>query len=221
MPKIGYIIIALVAIFLVGTAGAFYALAPKPPEISIGVKAGDTFTYNVKGLAEQYAENETIPAQFYDLNKTDYVRVTIINVANPNVTYSTTWRYINGTQYDTTETLNLMVGNDSAAFWGIYASNLAQGNLLRALRADGGAFNSTESRTYADGSRETNAQTINKEFYNAEDTTQTLYRNRYLYVDKATGMLVELKNIDIYTSPRIMQTVQWTLVDSNVIQVSS
>jgi hypothetical protein len=223
MPKIGYIIIAMVAILVIGTAVAYVALQPKPADITytIGVKAGDTFTYSVKGLAEQYDSNETIPASFYDLNKTDYVKVTITNVVGPNVTFSTTTRYINGTQHEYTETLNVIVGNETASFWGIFASNLKQGDLVRALKSDGGAFNSTETRTYASGDRATNFQSWNKEYINAEDTTQQLYRNRYIYVDQATGMLVELKNIDIFTSPKIMETIEWHLIDSNVIQVSS
>lgn len=222
MPKIGYIIIAMVVILVIATAVAFVVFQPKPAEINytIGVKPGDTFTYNVKGIAEQYDENETIPASFNDLNKTDYVRVTITNVDGPNVTFNTLTRYINGTQHEYTETLNVIAGNESASFWGIYASNLKKGDLVRALKQEGGSFNSTETRTYASGDRATNFQTWNKEYYNAEDTTQGLYRNRYVYVDQATGMLVELKNIDIYTNPKIMQTIQWTLVDSNVFQVS-
>ncbi len=226
MPKKGYIAIIVVIILVVASAAAFYALqqttpTDNTPKYSIGVKAGDIFTYNVKGIAEQFSENETVPANFYDLNKTDYVKVTITNVVGPNVTYSTTWRYINGTQYDNTETLNVIVGNESANFWGIFASNLTQGDLLRALRPDGNSFNSTDTKAYAEGNRTINSQVTNKEYYNAEDTTQTLYRNRYLYVDKATGMMVELKVIDIYTNPKIIETVQWELVDSNVFQVSS
>ncbi|XHH09357.1 MAG: hypothetical protein ACFCUE_01665 [Candidatus Bathyarchaeia archaeon] len=224
MPKkIGYIIIAMVVILVVVTAVAFVVFQPKPVDIqyTVGVKSGDTFTYSVKGFAEQYDSNEIIPASFYDLNRTDYVKVTITNVAGPNVTFSTLTRYINGTQHEYTETLNVIVGNETASFWGIFASNLKQGDLVRALKTDGGAFNSTETRTYASGDRETNRQTWNKEYYNAEDTTQQLYRNRYVYVDQATGMMVELKNIDIYTSPQIMETIEWHLIDSNVFTVSS
>ncbi len=223
MPKIGYIIIAMVVILVIGTAVAFVALQPKPADIqyTIGVKAGDTFTYSVKGLAEQYSANETIPARLYEVNKTDYIKVTITNVVGPNVTFSTTTRYINGTQFEYTDTLNVIVGNQSAPFYGIYASNLKQGDLVRALDSERATFNSTETRTYANGDRATNALKWSNEYINAEDTTQQLYRNRYIYVDQATGIMVELKNIDIYTSPKIMETIQWQLIDSNVIQVSS
>jgi|WetSurMetagenome_2_1015567.scaffolds.fasta_scaffold451480_1 hypothetical protein len=226
MPKTGYIIIALVVILIVATVVAFVALQPKPvdnsnPQYSIGVKAGDTFTYSIKGFAEKDNENQTIPANFYDLNKTDYIKLTITNVVGPNVTFSTTTRYINGTQFEYTDMLNVLTGNESAPFWGIYAANLTEGNLIRALKPTDGTFNSTETRTYANGNRATSVQTWNKQGVNGEDTTQELYRNRYVYVDQATGMLVELKNIDIFTNPNIIETIQWTLIDSNVIQVSS
>lgn len=227
MLKIGYIIIAMVVILVIGSAAAFYVLQPKPadntnPQYSIGVKAGDTFTYHVKGMADQYSEDEMIPANFHDLNKTDYIKVTINDVVGSNVTYSVITRYTNGTQYENTETLDVITGKNNAYFWGIFAANLTQGDILRPLNpVESGSFNSTETRTYASGERATNIQRMSGEYYNAEDTTQQLYRNRYLYVDKSTGMMVELKIIDAYTSPQIIQTVQWTLVDSNVFQVSS
>ncbi len=40
----------------------------------------------------------------------------------------------------------------------------------------------------------------------------------YLYVhfDGATGMLVELKDMRVYSDPQVILTTQWELVDSNV-----
>ena len=229
MPKKGYIAIIVVIILVVASVATFYALQQTPPadntpQYLAGVKAGDTFTYSIKGLAEQYVANETIPESFLQLNQTDYYKVTITNVDGPIVTVSTSWRFLNGTQNDHNETINVATGTDNVDFWGIYAADLTKGSLLRPLgAADGATFNDTESRAYADGNRTTNVLTLNAQFYNLEDPTlsQIYYGNRYLDVDQATGIMVELKEIKIYTDPQIMLTVQWELIDSNVLQVSS
>ena len=229
MPKKGYIAIIVIIILVVASAAAFYALQQTPPadntpKYLAGVKAGDTFTYSINGLSEQYETNETIPHRFLEFNQTDYYKVTITNVDGPIVTLSTSWRFLNGTQNDQNETINVATGTDNVDFWGIYAADLTQGSLLRPLgTADGATFNYTESRAYADGNRTANVLTLNAQFYNTEDPTfsQIYYGNRYLHVDELTGMMVEFKEIKIYTDPQIMLTVQWELIDSNVLQVSS
>ena len=231
MPKKGYIAIIVIVILAVASVGAYYALTQQPTQsdnnpdvnVTVGVKAGDTFTYSIKGIAELISENATIPENFYDLNKTDYYKVTITNVEDSNVTLSTTWLFTNGTHYDRTETVNVAVGTENVDFWGIYAANLVNGSLLRPAGAnDGARFNSTVTRTYADGNRSTNTLSLSTVFYDTTDPTFTkgYYAYRDLYVDAPTGMMVELQDKKIYTDPQIIETVEWKLIDSNVIQVS-
>jgi hypothetical protein len=230
MPKKGYIAIIVIVILAVASVGAYYALTQQAQttpnaEVKAGVKTGDTFTYSIKGLAEVINENVSIPSSFYDLNKTDYYKVTITNVEGPNVTLSTTWLFINGTHYDRTETMNIATGTQNIDFWGIYAADLVNGSLLRPTGVinDGAKFNSTTTITYANGNRSTNLLTLTGVFYDTTDSTFTkgYYAYRDLYVDKSTGMMVELQDKKIYTDPEIIETVQWKLIDSNVIQVSS
>jgi len=228
MPKKVYLAIIVLAVLVVASVAAFYALQTPPateePTVTVkaGVKTGDTFTYSIKGMAETSNENVPVPTSFYELNQTDYYRITITNVEGTSVTYNHVWSFLNGTQIEKTETINVATGTDGIDFWAIYAANLTKGSLLRPSIAGGATVNDTETRTYNDGKRNTNIFTMTGVFYDAEDLTYSRTYNAYRYVhfDQQTGMLVELKEIKIYTDPEIMLTVDWNLVDSNVLQVS-
>jgi hypothetical protein len=228
MPKKVYLAIIVLAVLVVASVAAFYALQTPPateePTVTVkaGVKAGDTFTYSITGMAETGNDNVAIPSSFKELNQTDYYKITITNVEGPSVTYNSTWRFLNGTQFDRTETINVATGTDAVDFWAIYAANLTKGSLLRPAIAGGATVNETETRIYMDGNRTANVFSMSGVFYDSEDLTYTRTYNAYRYVhfDQQTGMLVELKEIKIYTDPEIMLTVDWNLVDSNVLQVS-
>jgi hypothetical protein len=228
MPKKVYLAIIVLAVLVVASVAAFYALQTPPnteepePVIKAGVKAGDTFTYSIKGMAETSNENVTVPTSFSELNQTDYYKVTITNVEGTSVTFNHVWSFLNGTQIERTETINVATGTDNVDFWAIYAANLTKGSLLRPSIAGGATVNDTETRTYMDGNRETNIFTMTGVFYDAEDITfsRTYNAYRYVHFDSQLGMLVELKEIKIYSDPEIILTVEWNLVESNVLQVS-
>jgi len=225
MPKKVYLAIFVLAVLVVASAVVFFALQTpannESTSVKVGVKAGDTFTYSIKGIFETTSETATIPANFVEVNQTDYYKVTIVNVEGSNVTYNFIWRFLNGTQYERTETINVSTGTDGVDFWAIYPANLTQGSLLRPLGTIKATVNSTSTREYLDGNRTTNIHTVTGTFIDVEDQTfsRTYEAFRYVHFDSETGMLVSLKEIKIYTDPQIMLTVEWNLVDSNVLQV--
>jgi hypothetical protein len=222
-----YLAIIVLVVLVVSSVAAFYALqTPQEEETTnpttAGVKAGDTFTYSMTGTAELGEEDITIPENFLEINMTDYYKVTITEVDGPIVSFNTTLKFTNGTQFDRTGQVNIETGANSEEFWAIYAANLTTGDPSRPEVADSTTINATETRTYLDGDRETNFLRAEGEFYDTTDLTYSTYYYDYTYVhfDSQTGMLVELKNIKIYSDPQIIYTVQWNLIDSNVLQVS-
>jgi uncharacterized protein (UPF0333 family) len=229
MPKKTYLAIIIIIVLAVASVAAFYVLQT-PQEnnteptstTKAGVKAGDTFTYEIIGISETSSEDVTTPENFLDVNKTDYYRIEITKVEDPIVSYNVTWQFNNGTKYSYSSQINIDTGAYTQDFWGIYTANLTQGSLSRPGYPEGATVNATETRTYLDGDRQTNILRMNGEFYDSSDLTYTKSYLEYTYVDfdSQTGMLVELKDMKIYTNPDIILTVEWKLVDSNVLQVS-
>jgi hypothetical protein len=114
-----------------------------------------------------------------------------------------------------------LTGISDTNFWAIYPSNLTLYSLVRPSGTDGMIVNETETRTYNYGPRTTNVMSVQNEFVNNNDPTLSTSFNDYLYVhfDRITGMLVELKEIKIYSDPQIILTVDWQLQYTNVWSV--
>ncbi len=224
MPKKLYISIFILIVLVVATLAAVFAFQPAPTETKTaksGLKVGDYFTYSMTGVSELGGPNVTTPANFYDVNMTDYYKVTITAVENPVVSFDTVLRFKNGTQIDRSGQVNIETGI-SQEFWAIYEANLTIGKPTRSAVTSGAIVNMTESSSYKDGNRTTNILQMQGQFYDSADPTYTKTYLDYTYVhfDSQTGMLVELKNRKIYTDPQIILTVEWKLVDSNVWAIS-
>lgn len=225
MPNKLYLAIIILIILIASGIAAIFAFQTPPSQaqtVKSGLKPGDTFTYSMKGISELGDPNATTPENFLEVNMTDYYRVTITSVSNPIVSFNTTWRFTNGTQIDRTGKVNIETGADSEEFWAIYAANLTINAPVRPAFLNGAIVNETETRTYKDGNRQTNVLQMQGEFYDSSDPTYTRTYSDFMYVhfDSQIGMLVELKDIKIYTDPQIILTVEWKLVDSNVLAIA-
>jgi|WetSurMetagenome_2_1015567.scaffolds.fasta_scaffold04485_9 hypothetical protein len=225
MPKKLYLVIAVAIIIVTIIAAAFLSSqnSTNPPTAKAvsGLAPGDTFTYNIKGIADVIDENGTIPESFSELNKTDIYQVTITAVNGGQVSYNTTWRFVNGTERNTQGSGDILTGISDQNFWAIYPSNLTLNSLVRPLGTDGMIVNQTETSTYSYGPRTTNVMSVQNQFVNTDDPTLSKTFDDYLYVhfDKITGMLVELKEIKYYNDPQIVLTVDWQLQSTNVWSV--
>ncbi|MEM2099502.1 MAG: hypothetical protein QXU99_07185 [Candidatus Bathyarchaeia archaeon] len=216
-------IIVLCAVGLV----ALVLTRPSPEQnqeetVKAGVTVGDTFTYSIKGIANLIDANASVPEAFYQLNMTEWYKVTITNVTSSEIFFNATWRFSNATESQRTGKVNFKTGiGNSQDFWAIYASGLKAGDYLRPYGADRVTINATESRSYRDGTRETNKVALETEFYDVDDPTYSRAYIDYLtfYFDRQTGILVELTDVKYYSSPQIILVVEWKLVDSNVWNV--
>lgn len=218
-----YLAIILVVILIGSVGAAAYVAMSGPKPVTVGVKVGDTFIYSIKGMVDLTGLNAVPTPGFDTYNQTDYYKVTITAVDNTSVTMDTTWRFLNGTELKSPQTLNLANGNktDNYGFWALYASNLQKTNRLRPEGADGNIVNNTYSAPYSSGNRTTNFWFINNEFQDQNDPTGSTLRYNYLniYFDQPTGMLVTLQQYDYYNNPERQETVIWTLTNSTVWQV--
>jgi hypothetical protein len=218
--------ITIVMIFvLISVAIVFVVSNPAFNQLDVsGLKAGNVFKFSIKGFSEVNDENASasIPARFLELNMTEWYTVTVTSVSGPDVTFNTTWHFINGTENQNIGKVNVLTGVNNGILWAIYPKNLGLNDLVRPEGTDGAIVNQTESRNYPSGNRETNIMTMQQGFVDADDPTLSRSYDDYLYVhfDKAAGMLVELRDMKIYSDPQVILTLEWQLLDSNVWAVT-
>ena len=181
---------------------------------------GDVFTYELEGLWEPNDPNATISDTILQLNMTEWYRVTITNVSDPEILIHTVWRFKNGTEIEGEGKVDIETGISSGGFYAIYAANLKAGESTHPMGFDQVTINSTVIREYPGGTRETNRLILAAQFYNVNDPTRLYNDYRTIQFDKQTGMMVEFRNQNIYNNPKMTETILWKLRDSNVWTVT-
>ncbi len=208
------IIAVLIAIIL-----AFWGvLSTQTPQTPLsGLVAGNTFTYRLNGYVDLISEdNVTLPPAPAEYNNTEWYRVTITSVSGPIVSFNTTWRFLNGTETKNSGYVNVSSGDDNQVFWAIYPANLTVNQLISPQGTDGIYVNETNIRNYGSGGRATNFYTVQAEFPDTTNPSRVFDDYMYVNFDKTTGMMVELKDMQVYNDPEVILTYQWILTDSNV-----
>ena len=220
MAKKLLLAISVVLVVLIIVIAAFLS-SQKPAETVVaGVASGNTFTYDLKSYTSVSEGNVTVPPAVPEYNRTEFYRVIVTNVSGPEVWFNTTWRFVNGTETSDAFKIDLLTALDNPPFWAMYQSNLSLNSLLHPEGSDGLIVNETEVRTYKSGDRETNVMTLQNQFVDSGDPTRTYQDYLYVHFDKITGMLVELKEIQVYNDPQAVLTYEWSLTDSSVWAVS-
>jgi hypothetical protein len=214
-------IILIIIIAVASAAVAYSYLNVKHYEA--GVKAGDTFIYNLKGYVTLNSLDATMSEGFDVYNATDYYMITITDVTGTNISMNCDWKFLNGTTVSTTQNIDVASGNktDSYGFWAIYPTNLNKAELLRPTGYDGQIVNNTDTATYKNETRGRCYWYINNQFYDTNDPTQAtlMYDYRNIFFDRETGMLTSLVNYQVYNNPQKQEEITWTLVASSVWQV--
>jgi hypothetical protein len=190
--------------------------------IAPGVKAGDEFTYSINGFFSSNDPSVTVPENFQQINTTEWFKVLVTDVSDEVVSVNTTWRFTNGTELNESSTINVDTGipYPTNGFYPIYAANLKANDYIRPHGPDRSTINETINRQYASGTRQTNRRTISIPAYDENDPTRTWVETPTIYFDKQTGILVELRDVNVYTNPEMTLTVVWKLTDTNLWQVS-
>ena len=216
MSKKVYIAITLLVVLLGATAAIIYLTQENSVKDAIaGVNVGDSFTYSIKGVFTLGLGASVSPG-FSQYNNTDYYRITITGVNGSSVSLISSWRFTDGDQIDSQQTIDLSDGmkTDQDGFWAIYASNLNKNDLLRPAGFDGLTVNSTSNI----GGRQANFFSIQNEFSDVYDPTHTTYRNDYIGVnfDKQTGIAITLNNFQEYNNPPKIEEISYKLTSSTV-----
>jgi hypothetical protein len=197
----------------------FLGIQPNQGVVS-GVQTGDEFVYDIKGFWSSNDPNATLIDYYVELNMTAWYKITITDVNNSKVSISTVWRFTNETEITGTSTVDVDTGIifPSDAFWAIYAANLNANDRLRPSGGGPATINETATRDYTSGTRETNFVSLTLQYYDADDPTGTRTWTEIMSTkfDRQTGMLVEFRDISLFTNPSQTATIAWTLKESNV-----
>ena len=215
------ILLAILAVTIIVMAFVVYAYLGSPR----GLHVGDEFTYDIKGFWSSQDPEVTPSESFFELNMTEWFKVTVTEVSEEEVSINTIWLFNNGTEVKSTSTINLETGitYPSEGFWAIYAPNLREGDYIRPIGPDRSTINETQTEDYGAGvTRETNLVSVMQQSYDANDPTYTRTLTEYTntHFDRQTGMLVELRYTSVYTNPDITLTAVWTITDTNVWTIS-
>jgi hypothetical protein len=222
--KKGYIVVLLLVILIGASAAIVYTIQNGSATKAVpGVKVGDTFTYSLLGTSNSVDPNAVTPDYFYEYNDTEYYKVAITAINGSKVSLDTSWRFKNGTEIDSEQTIDLTTGvlTNTHGFGFIYASNLKVGDLIRPGGTDKFTVNLTDTKTYADSTRENNYYAIQNTFYDPNDPTHSTYFDSYysVYIDKQTGMLESLSNLQAFSNPKMTLLVTQQLTNSTVWKV--
>jgi len=179
-------------------------------QTTVGVSQGDVFEYNIVSHWNSLY-SDTVPEDLLELNHTEWLRVTITGVSGSQISTRVTTHYRNGTETSSDGFSNIDTGEGSEGppFIG---ANLGRNDLVNPSASEPWYINETVTRTYKDGSRETNH--LNLEFTGNSSEIGEFSTVYDYYFDKSTGALVEYSREFAYTG--VTSTTYSTLISSSV-----
>jgi hypothetical protein len=219
-----YIAIFLVVVLCVSIGAIIYTTQTPKSDFKVGVKVGQTFTYQLSGDSILFDSDAVPPAYLPEYNQTSYYQVTITGVTGSVVSFNTIWQFINGTSIDNANYIDLKTGdyNPGGYFWAIFPSNLKVNNRLYPEENNTLlVVNSTGSQPFSSGARPTNYWSIEKAFTNINNPTGSTQMLNIIevYFDKQTGMPDYIDSAYDYNNPNYNIIITWQLTNSTVWSV--
>lgn len=173
--------------------------------VTVGVKPGDTFNYSYQINWDSTDPAATVPAQYEELNTTQFIRITVITVSGSLINVDFTRHFINGTEQ--TQNGNIDVNTQILEIpysLLIIRANASPGEKI--YPAGGHAtLNETATRTYSIGQ----IKTIR---YVSPDITGSNSEKTEIYFDRANGVGLEYNFGSQETSGSYVTTTKETLM---------
>jgi hypothetical protein len=156
-------------------------------QAAVGVSQGDVFEYDMVSYWNPLFTG-TPPAELLDMNRTEWIRVTVTGVSGSQISTRITTRYRNGTEISSDGTCDIETG-ETAGGPPFIAANLGRNDLVNPSASEKWYINETVTRTYRNGPRETNH--LNLEYTGSSSDAGEFSSVYDYYFDKSTGVLVE------------------------------
>jgi hypothetical protein len=197
----------LVFLLLITVAGTVFAQTA-----TAGVTKGNTFDYDYNILWESNDPKASPPAEYVDLNYTQWFRISIADVGAFLITVQTTLHLKNGTENTKTGSVNVDEQTINVPFGFLLIRANSNPNEKIYPGGDYAAtINETVLRTYPNGQRQTS-------HYITETTKGNTYEKTETFFDRATGVAVESQYESRETSGSYITTTKETITikSSNV-----
>jgi len=179
-----------------------------------GVSPGDNFLYTFNVFWNSPEPNQTPPSNVVELNRTEWVKITVHEVTGPIVVMNTTTRFKNGTEINGQIWVNILSGNGNG-FGYIIASNLKPGHLAYHMGIDEGySFLLKEElvKNYLFGKR-----TVLHALVNKTSSDEYVLITHDMYFDKETGVMLEwyITQVPKY-APTTSIMLAWKIMEFHV-----
>ena len=189
-----------------------------PSEISVGVEPGDWVNYTLVVTWATNVPDAEPPAELIEVNKTEWVKNTVLDISGTNITFQTVAHYKNGTETTSDdEYVDLETGESSPIGTLMFIpSNLREGDPIHASPTEHYSINETVVQTYVSVARETNLLNVTTVYYESQDLMTILSTN--CYWDRVTGVLCERLGASLSNIEGAITTIgiSETIVDTNL-----
>ena len=179
--------------------------------VTVGVNPGNTFNYSYKINWDSTDPHAIVPAQYGELNTTQFIRITVITVTGSLINVDVTRHFNNGTEQ--TQNGNIDVNTQVLEIPYSVLIIRADANPGEKIYPAGGhaILTDTATRTYSIGP-------VDAVRYVSPDTTGGNSEKTEIYYDRTNGVAVEYNFISQETSGSYVTTTRETvLINSWVI----
>ncbi len=201
--KTKLITISMTLLFLLMVEGVVFAQTA-----NVGVAKGETFDYSYSLQWSSTDPTAVMPSTYAELNNTQTIQFTVTDISNAQINLGKTTTFKNGTQTSENGYINLNTGDIEINYGTvIVGSGLKVGDKL--YPAGGHSIiNSTTTRTYPSGQRETN-------YYFTQTGTPDNLVKLEIYYDKLVGAAVNYYWESTETSNNYTTSTTETLTSTN------
>lgn len=191
-----------------------------PAERTVGVKVGDWIKYgNFLALWESDDPTAKPWQGLLDVNQTEWVTNTVMEISGSNMTFQTVTHFRNDTETTSVHSVDVTTGPGNSSMMFISAG-LSSGEILyENIEFIDSRINETVSRAYAGLTRKTNHLNVSfidySQFTNFSRVASFVSNH---YWDKTTGILVErrITSVDYTVDFLTWATVSDRMIDNNI-----
>lgn len=158
-------------------------------EIVVGVDEGDWVKYELAATWMSSSDGEP-PAELIEINKTEWVKNTVLAISGTNITFQRVVHYNDGNETASIEYVDIETGDSSdIGTFMFIPRNLTKDDMVHASPTEHYYINETVFRRYMGVMREMNHLNVSTVYYETQNLV-TIFTASY-YWDKTTGILCE------------------------------
>jgi hypothetical protein len=198
----------ILTIFILSILSTLFTSVASAQLVSVGVSKGNVFEYTYTVTWNSTNPSIAVPSDIVELNQTQSFQITITSISETTVNAQVITRYRDATTKTQTGFVNLQTGDINLPYgYLIIPANLNTNDKIYPSGGDA-TINSTTTRTYPSGDRQTNQRLIQTTTENHQDKTN-------VYYDKTMGIAVSSYYESIDATGTQTETFTETITNTN------